>query len=440
MPPDAPRPDAPVSRPAAGGARRAAAVLLPLAALGALAAAALLGDPFPPRSLTMATGPSGGDYAIAGERYREALAREGVELRLLPTAGNVENVARLADPRSGVKVALVAGGFATGKEAASLASLGTVLVEPLWVFCRGVPSGSPPAALRGKRVSIGPGGSGSRALALEVLRQEGLDAVAAGAASLAPVPAAEALGKGELDCAFLLGSWGHAVVRQLLADPSLGLVAFPRADAYAALYPSLRKAVLPAGAGDLRAGLPPADVTLLAMTTSLLVRDDLHPALQTVLLDAARELHGGRGLFREAGAFPAPEEVDVPLSAPARQFHASGPSFLQRHLPFWAWGIASRLLVVVVPLLAVLYPLGRLLPVAWSWAMRRRIVRLYGELRLVERELDARPPGTPVEDLTLALSRLEERADQVKVPNAFAGALYDLRAHVGLVRERLRKR
>jgi TRAP-type uncharacterized transport system substrate-binding protein len=424
-----------------GGLGRAAAALAPFAVAGALAALVFLGQPFPPRSLVMTTGPEGGDYARIALRYREVLAREGVELRLLPSAGNLENLARLRDPRSGVSAGLVAGGFASGKGAPGLASLGTVLVEPLWIFCRGLSPGSPPAALRGRRVSIGPEGSGTRALALELLRQEGLDGVAEGAVALAPGAAEEALRRGEIDCAFFLGSYAHSpVVQRLLADPGFGLVGFPRADAYAAIYPAVRKVVLPMGVGDLKANLPPADVTLLAMRTSLLVREDVHPALQFLLLDAAEEVHSRRDVFRDAGKLPAPEEVDVPLSAVAREFHASGPSFLQRHLPFWLWGIASRLLLLVVPLLAVLYPLARLLPLAWDWLMRGRIVRLYGELRLLERELEGRPSGAPVDDLAEALGGLEKRVDQARVPNAYAGALYTLRMHVDLVRDRLRRR
>jgi TRAP-type uncharacterized transport system substrate-binding protein len=415
--------------------------LAPLALVAALAAALFLGQPFPPGSLVMTTGPEGGDYARIGERYRDVLAREGVKLQLRPSAGNVENVARLRDARSGVGAGLVAGGFAAGADA-ELDSLGTVLVEPLWIFCRDLAAGSPPAAaLRGRRASIGPEGSGTRALALEVLRQEGLEGEAAAAVALAPGAAEEALRRGEIDCAFMLGSYAHSpVVKRLLADPGFGLVDFPRADAYAALYPSVRKVVLPAGVGDLRANRPPADVTLLAMRTSLLVREDVHPALQFLLLDAAEEVHARRDVFRDAGKVPAPEAVDVPLSAEARQFHASGKSFLQRHLPFWLWGIASRLLLVVVPLLAVLYPLGRLLPFAWDWLMRRRIVHLYGELRLLEREIEGRPPGAPVDDVAEALARFERRVDQARLPNAYTGAIYTLRLHVGIVRDRLRQR
>jgi TRAP-type uncharacterized transport system substrate-binding protein len=423
------------------GLRRAVTALAPLALVGALAAALFVGKPFPPRTLVMTTGPEGGDYARIGERYRDVLAREGVELQLRPSAGNVENVARLRDARSGVSVGLVAGGFASGADA-ELDSLGTVLVEPLWIFCRGLAAGGPPAeALRGRHASIGPEGSGTRALALEFLREEGLDGVAAAAAALAPGAAEEALRSGEIECAFMLGSYANSpVVRRLLADPALGLVDIPRADAYAALYPSVRKVVLPRGVGSLKADLPPADVRMLAMKTSLLVREDVHPALQFLLLDAAEEVHARRDVFRDAGKVPAPEAVDVPLSAVARQFHASGKSFLQRHLPFWLWGIASRLLLVVVPLLAVLYPLARLLPFAWDWLMRRRIVRLYGELRLLEHELDGRPPGAPVDDVAEALARFEKRVDQARLPNAYAGAIYTLRLHVGIVRDRLRQR
>jgi TRAP-type uncharacterized transport system substrate-binding protein len=44
-----------------------------------------------------------------GERYRKVLADEGVQVRLVPTAGSAENLAMLRDPNSGVSVALMQG-------------------------------------------------------------------------------------------------------------------------------------------------------------------------------------------------------------------------------------------------------------------------------------------------------------------------------------------
>ncbi len=62
-------------------------------------AAVLLLRTMPPRTITMATGPEGGAYFEVGKFYRAALARAGIDLRLRPTEGALENVALLRDPR-----------------------------------------------------------------------------------------------------------------------------------------------------------------------------------------------------------------------------------------------------------------------------------------------------------------------------------------------------
>jgi len=76
----------------------------------------------PPSTATMATGPEGGAYHRYGERYREILAREGFELRLIPTAGAVENLSRLNDTNSGVSIGLLQGGLTTHQNSPGLVS------------------------------------------------------------------------------------------------------------------------------------------------------------------------------------------------------------------------------------------------------------------------------------------------------------------------------
>ncbi len=213
--------------------------------------------PMPPRMVVMATGPQGGAYAELGTRYREILARKGFELRLLPTAGTLENLARLRDPRSGVSVGFVQAGFTTADESPDLTSLGTISYEPLWFFYRGVPQGKVQGDLRGKRLSIGPEGSGTRALMLRILALNGIGERDAELLPLMPEQAKEKLLQAEIDAAAMVASWESPVVRQLLADQNIRLVSFPRADAYVALHPYLNKVVVPAGVGDLAKHLRP---------------------------------------------------------------------------------------------------------------------------------------------------------------------------------------
>jgi hypothetical protein len=204
-----------------------------------------------------------------------------------------------------------------------------------------------------------------------------------------------------------------------------------------ALYPFLSKLTLPAGVGDIRKNRPPTDVTLFAPKASLVVRRDLHPAIQSLLLDAAEQIHSGPAIFQQPKQFPAAESIDLPLSSEARQYYKSGRSFLERHLPFWLAVAIGRLLVLLIPLVGVIYPLFRFMPALYAWEVRWRIFRIYRELRLLEKDVESRDSARPVDDLNEALDRLEEKASRLQVPLFYTNLLYTLRAHIALVRGQL---
>ena len=399
-----------------------------------LAAALFIFATLPPRTVTMATGPAGGAYHELGLRYREVLARSGVRLRLVNTTGGLDNLARLRDRRSGAHAAFIQSGTTTKEESPNVESLGTLYFEPLWLFFRsGIGDGI--ERYRGRRISIGPEGSGGRALALEILKRTKVDAVVGKLLGFPPQEAADKLIAREIDVAFFVLGWDSPVVRRLMAEDGIEVASVPRPDAFIALYPFLSKVVLPAGVADLAANRPPADVVLLSTKASLAARSDLHPAIQYLLLNAAVEIHSAPGIFQKAGQFPAAESVDLPLSEEAQRFYKSGRPVLQAYLPFWMAALFERFLVVFVPVLVLLYPAFKLLPQGYDWLMQSRIRRLYDEMKSIERELVSghAPPGA----LNAKLDRLYQSASELQLPVKYASMQYTLRMHLDLVRARI---
>jgi hypothetical protein len=206
-----------------------------------------------------------------------------------------------------------------------------------------------------------------------------------------------------------------------------------------ALYPFLSKVTVPRGLGDLEKDFPPTDVTLIAPKASLVVRRDLHPAIQDLLLTAAMQIHSGGGVFHGAGRFPAAEGIDLPLSKAANQFYKSGPPFLQNFFPFWIASLVGRLLVLLIPIVAVLYPMMRFLPAVYDWLMRSKIARLYGELRFLEDEIVVRNTANRTE-LAARLDQLEKEANRLRIPNTYESMMYLLRNQIAIIRERLKAR
>src|SRR5271169_1742234 len=370
-----------------------------------LGASIFIFETLPPRTVVMATGAEGGANHEMGIRYREILAQSGVKLQLLPTTGGLENLARLRDPKSGVSVGFIQGGTTSKKDSPHLESLGTVFYEPLWLFYRSE-IGEGIQALRGRRISIGPAGSGTRALALELVKKLKLTGSLGNLFDFTPQAAAEKLIAGDIDLAFIVTAWDSPVAQRLMTAKGIELAGFPRADAYVVLYPFLNKLVRPAGVGDLAMNRPPTDVVLLATKASLAVRADLHPAIQHLLLSAAMQIHSQPGIFQKAGQFPAAESIDIPLSGEAQRFYKSGRPFLQEHLPFWIATLVERVLVVFVPLAVLLYPMVKFLPQMYDRFLRMKITRMYDEMKLIETEMEAQGQGRDANEINAKLDQL----------------------------------
>jgi TRAP-type uncharacterized transport system substrate-binding protein len=415
-------------------------VVIAFVLIASLCGSFLLLPSLPPRSIVMATGPKGGSFAGIGLRYREILGRAGIELKLLPTAGALENVEQLRDPHSGVSVGFILGGSTTQKESPDLVSLGTVSYEPLWIFHQPEFELNELSlnALRGRKVSIGPEGSFTRVLSLELLRRNGIPQDAFVPLGLSFEEASHKLLSREIDATFMLSSWDSMVVRQLLADETIELANFPLADAYVALYPFLNKVLVPMGVGDLAKHRPASDKTLLAPKTILAVHRDLHPAIQYALLSAAAEIHAEPGIFQRAGQFPAAEQISLPLSDETQRFHKSGRPFLQHHLPFWMAVLIERSLVILIPIVGLVYPLLRFIPAVYDWSMRSKVFRLYGEMRFVELQIERGGTERDLDATTAQLDRIEQRANQLRMPKAYASMVYSLLGHIAQVRQRLK--
>jgi len=148
------------------------------------------------------------------------------------------------------------------------------------------------------------------------------------------------------------------------------------------------------------------------------------------------QIHSQPGIFQKAGQFPAAESIDIPLSQEAQRFYKTGRPFLQGYLPFWVATLVEKVLVVLVPLAALLFPLFKFLPQSYDWMMQQRIRRLYDEIRLIEGEMEQ---GTEIDRgaLNTKLDLIDQRANHLQLPNVYASSLYTLRSHIDLVRTRL---
>ncbi len=393
-------------------------------------------EPAPPRHMVISTGGESGAYYHFAKRYAAILARDGITLEVVSSAGSLQNLDRLKNNEA--QIGFVQGGVLpprddlTEEDDAGLLSLGSMFYEPVWVFYRG-DTMTRLSELRGKRIAIGQEGSGIRALAKTLLDANEVP-MGDHLLPLSGLDAAEELQQGRIDAAFIIAAEHAPVVQVLLRSPGVKLMNFSQANAYERRYPFLTRLTLPKGVADLVRDFPPEDIRVLAPTASLVVRDDLHPALQNLLLQAARQVHGHPGFFQTANEFPSYMDAMLPLSSEADRFFKSGPPFLQRYLPFWLAVLVDRLIVLLVPVIALLIPLMRVAPAIYNWRIRSKVFRCYGELKFLEDDLKHHFDSSRLADYRSRLDALDDEASQLHVPLGFTDLVYTLREHVNLVR------
>jgi TRAP-type uncharacterized transport system substrate-binding protein len=422
-------------------------IVLPVALVAAATIwfAMRLVDPAPPGVFVVSAASAGSPYHRYAERYQAAFRRNGVKLEVRESGGSVANLKALSDPAAGVHAGFVQGGLASSKDAPQLQSVGRVAYELLWVFYSGAQRLERLTELQGKRVLVGPAGSGTASLALRLLAANGITQANATLVNRELPDYVDLLTKGEADAGFLVLAPQARTIQRLFRAPNVRLMSFANADAYTQRFPFLSRIVLREGVVDFAANLPAADTTLIATTTAVLVRADAHRALVNLLAQALQEAHGHPTadsgddvrLFQRAGEFPMPNDPEFTMSEEAKRVYRSGPPFLQRYVPFWVATMIDRLIVSMVVLLPIFIPLMRFAPQIYNWSVRRRIMHWYGALKRLEASARHAASEADRADKLRELDRIEAAVDNIPVPIAFADRLYQLREHIELARRRL---
>jgi TRAP transporter TAXI family solute receptor len=410
---------------------------IPLSVLvlfGFLIAYRYVGAP-PPREVRIATGMADGAYLEFAQRYADLLARDGVTLRVVPTAGAVENLQMLR--RGDVTLAIVQGGVATEEDRNQLQSLGSLFLEPVWVFTRDNSPADRLSALSGKRIAIGASGSGTNRLATQLLAANGVSD--SDGAALIPMNSAEAsnsLSNGEVDAALFVASPEAPVIRDLVRTPGLKLLDWQRTTAYDRLFSYLAPVTLAEGVLDLRRNIPSHDMRLVATTATLAARDDINPSLIPALLNAVTRVHERGGVLEARRQFPSVDFADLPVNEDAARYIRNGPSFLYRWLPYRTAVLIDRLKILSLPLFALLLPIIRIAPPFYQWRIRSRIYRWYAAVREIDMMILSGNVNDP-DSVRTRLQALERDVASVSVPLAYAGEQYHLRLHIHLLQERL---
>lgn len=394
-------------------------------------------EPAPPKSIVFVTGAAGGAYQRFGEQYASFLAREGIIVELRATAGSVQNLT-LLNEKSGADVGFVQGGLNESAPTENVTALGSLYLEPLWLFVASDTEIDEPRDFLGKRIAVGAQGSGTRAVVQKLFSDHGINSSNASLVELATGEVADAFANEKIDAAFLVAAPESDQVAALLDLDGIRIEGLRRTDAYARRYAYLSKVTLPQGVLNLQLNIPETDIDTVALTAMLAVNSELHPALAALLLVAATEIHGQHTLLANAGEFPTPLYTDLPVSEEAERFFTYGPPFLLRYLPFWAATLIDRLWIMLLPLIGLAIPLVKLVPPAYRWRIRRRILSLYSQLESIDPSVNAVADNEDLSARLQMLESLEKNSLIDKVPREYTDDIYKLRRDIDLVRRKLR--
>ncbi|TAG24603.1 MAG: TAXI family TRAP transporter solute-binding subunit [Burkholderiales bacterium] len=407
-------------------------------------------SPAPPRVVTMTTGALDGAYHHFGEKYQAYLKTNGIKLELKTSAGSVQNLERLQDKQ--MNAGFVQGGLGQlsideqdAEEKTPLRSLAVIGYEPIWVFAQNPAMTKQLAGslggLVGKRIAVDAEGSGTRKVALELLKAYGVSAQNATLEPVSGMAATQALLDKKLDAIILIASPQAQAVQKLL-DPSnaASLIQLTQAEGIARRLPYLSTVILKAGSVDPVSKTPEQDITLLTTTANLVVRNDTHPAIAYLLLEAAKDTHKGATLLNRPNEFPHPRGTDFPLSEEASRYFKDGRPFLQRYLPFWLANALQRLLLILIPLAAIGIPVLKLIPSLLQFKEKNRLYRRYAQLLKMETDIRSRQLSlNEIKAAHLELNHIEDRINTTKFALEFTDRVYTLRQHVDFVRLQLRK-
>jgi TRAP-type uncharacterized transport system substrate-binding protein len=366
--------------------------------------------PFPFTGITIATSYKGGDWYQFGEAAIAPLKEHGIDVEVVTTNGAIENAEKLNDSKSKVNAGFVYAAALSEDQKKGLYSLGSVSYDPVWIFYRNNLTGKIATIqdLAKYRVALAPKKSGSYVLTKKLFEMNGIEiennpnfVSGSWADSRATILS------GKADVFIFITTIVDPLVEELIHSPDMTLLNLPNALAYQKKFNYLDEVIIPAGSLNIEKKLPKHDVSLIATTTTLAVRKDLHPSLQLALLMSSKEIiqDSSRLFFTKRNEFPAFVDPSISISPIARNYYNYGPPKTTEYLPYWLVVFIDRFWFVVLAAFAVIYPLSKL-----NFHLRRFrfIIRkrpLYELLLNMEKEIAGKK--LPIEDKEKLLKKLE---------------------------------
>ena len=392
----------------------------------------------PPNTVDIAAGPKGTYLYETAQKYAKEFEKAGVKVDVIETNGTLENIALVNHDTKHIEFGFIEGGAANVVDYPNLESLGSIVYAPVWVFYQSkLGKIQDINDLKGKRIAIGFPDQGIHTNATQILNAVGVTPKNSQFFYLGRQDALKALEANEIDAMFTSAPAEDPLIKKLFNSPGVEVLNWPDAEGISRNLRAFHVLKLPMGTIDLVTNKPARDMNLLATTFTVVAQKETHSALIYLMMGIMDDIHQPPSFLHAENDFPADRDVDFPLSSDAQNYYSKGGKpFLQKHLPYWAASFVGKLLLVLVPLLAIIYPISQAYPALTQWFYTRRVNRFYEKLVKIEKRLDHGADREVTKyDLQVLRAEIDLMIKLEKIPSMYTNLLYDLRGHVSQVIE-----
>jgi TRAP-type uncharacterized transport system substrate-binding protein len=383
-------------------------------------------------------------YQIA-ENNRKYVEANGFKYTIRSSGGTLENAKLLNDHSSGVNVAFLIPGALDPEINKSFYSLGSIDYEPIWIFYRkGLGNLFSLQELAKHRIGVGPMISGRYVVTEKIFALNKVEIK--NNPNFIPNKLGNQLedfNAGELDALIFIGQAYDPNVRKLARNPNFKLFDFEVADAYTKNIPFLQKVVVPSGSFDIAEHIPTKTLSLIAITTSLVVRKDTDPDVQLAILMAVKDAERGSDnlFFAKRNEFPTYMDPLIEISPVAKRFYDFGPPALLNYFAFWTATLIDRFSVLLLAVLTIFFPVKELIG---HLKKIRSVIHEhdhYAELIDINRQVTT--ANLSIEELESILDRLnqinEKRANE-KIKVGKETRYFSLSETIGMLQDKIEKK
>ena len=395
-------------------------------------------QPAPEKKLIIATGSKGGNYYKIANEYKKLLEANKIEVTILNTAGSVENIKLLKEKK--VDIAFVQNGILNSNEK-DIEFLANVYYEPLWIFYKNDNyTIDYLIQLISKKISIGEEGSGTKNLAMKLLKDNGISNENSTILTLNTKESKQMLIDGKIDAMFMVTSHDSKVVKELLENPQINVLSIKRAKAYGQKYGFLEALELHEGTLDLYKNIPDENINLLSTSANLLARKDVPDEIIRIFLKQVKQVHEKESLFANENQFPNLLNTELTINEEAKQYFTKGDTWLESIFPYWIASNIDRLKLLLIPLLTLMFPLLKGIFPLYQWSIRSKIFRWYKIINSIDKQIST----ANIEELEKYTDELDslniEIQKETTVPLSFMGEYYNLMVHIELIQNKIKAR